>query len=260
MLVKDVYECINKEAPYNLACNWDNSGFLAGKGDMEVTNVMVALDFTEDVLSEAIKNSCNLIVTHHPFIFKGLTSITDQSYEGRLLIKLIENKMSIICAHTNLDMAIGGINDVLCEKIGLSDVSHLGFAGEDSEGNTIGELRMGNVETSLGVFIDNVKNALGCDAVKYCGDVAEKIKTVAVCSGSGSDFMELAYKSGADAFLTADAKYHDFQKALKLGISLIDAGHFETEDIICEKLICLLEKVGLKAVKSSSHNGFYKFR
>lgn len=260
MLVKDICSSINSVAPYSLACQWDNSGFLVGHEECEIKRVMVALDFTENVLSEAISEGCNLIVTHHPFIFKGINRITDSTYEGRMILKLIENGISLLCAHTNLDMAYGGINDVLCEKVGLSDVTQLGFAGEDEDGNAIGEFRMGKTDTTLGEFLDRVKSAIGCEAVKYCGDTARKIKTVAVCSGGGCGFMDTAIASGADAFLTADAKYHDFQKAASVNLSLIDAGHFETEDIICERLIDIIRAAGCDVVKSSNHSGFYKFR
>ena len=259
MIVKDVVKCIDDAAPYKIACSWDNSGFLIGHGECEVKRVMIALDFTDSVLSEAIECGCNLIVTHHPYIFKGMNRINDETTEGSLILKLIENGVSLVCAHTNLDMAVGGINDVLCEMLSLKNVTHLGFAAEDENGIKIGEFRMGETEEALLDFIERVKHSLGCDAVKCSNSENVCLKKVAVCSGSGCSFIEEAVKSGADAYLTSDAKYHDFQFAENSGLVLIDAGHFETENIICQKLAELINQSGIETVISSSHKGFYKY-
>lgn len=257
MTVNEVVKCIDNAAPYRIACDWDNSGFLVGKGDASVAKVMVALDFTEGVFREAVNAGCDLVVTHHPFVFKGLSRITDETPEGNLVIRLIEKGISLVCAHTNLDMARGGINDVLCEKLGLGCIEHLGFAGEDN-GEKIGEFRMGKTDEMLYDFLDRVKTVLGCAVLKYSNSENKPIKNVAVCSGSGCDFMSEAIKSGADVFVTADAKYHNFQMAENSGIVLVDAGHFETENIICDKLLKLLSDNGIDAVMSKKHNGFYK--
>ena len=258
MTINDVVKCIDNAAPYKIACDWDNSGFLIGRSDTSVTKIMIALDFTENVLSEAMESGCNLIVTHHPFIFKGINRITDETQEGRLVLSLIENGISLVCAHTNLDMANGGINDVLCEKLELYDVVQLGFAGEDESGEKIGEFRMGKTNEMLYDFLKKIKSVLGCCSVKYSNSENKRIKKVAVCSGSGCDFLSEAINAGADVFVTADAKYHNFQIAENNGIVLIDAGHFETENIICDSLQKLLSDMGVEVLKSKSHKGFYK--
>ncbi len=255
MKVKDVVECINGAAPYNIACDWDNSGFLVGHEKGEVKKAMIALDFTGDVLSEALEQDCQLIITHHPYIFKGLTRITDETVEGKLVLKLIESGISLVSAHTNLDMANGGINDCLCSMLGLSDITQM---GEITEG--VGEFRMGYTDCRLSELVDKVKATLNCKAVKYNGDDDMRVKKVAVCSGSGCGFLDAAISGGAEAYLTADAKYHDFQTADAAGIALIDAGHFETENIICSKLSKLVGGLGLETVISTKHKGFYKTR
>lgn len=258
MKVCDVVNIIDSAAPYNIACDWDNSGFLVGYGEADVKRVLVALDLTDSVLSEAEKAGCNLIVTHHPFIFKGLSRITDESFEGRMVLKLIEKGINLVCAHTNLDMAKGGINDVLCEALELCNITHLGFAAKDDSGDVIGEFRMGETDCDLDDFVKRVKSTLGCAAVRYSNSDNVRLKKVAVCSGSGCDFLGEAVKAGADAYVTADAKYHNFQTAENSGIVLIDAGHFETENIICDKLSKLLGDNGLDVIRSKSHKGFYK--
>ncbi len=256
MKVYDVYKKINSWAPYSLACDWDNSGLTAGREDAEVRGILVALDFTEEVLIEAKSLKVNLIVTHHPFIFSGMKSVTDKDTKGRLILSLIESGIALMCAHTNMDTAKGGINDVLCEMSGLQDVIHLGNAGEDESGNTVGEIRMGTYRRPLSDFIKGVKSALNCSNIR-CSISDDKIlNKVAVCSGSGCSYIDLAVKSGADALLTADAKYHDFQEASDSGLILIDAGHFETENIICQKIADYLSECKNVYV-SKSHKGFY---
>lgn len=250
MKVCEAVETINIHAPYSLAYEWDNSGFIAGRKDTEIKKILISLDFTPEVLGEAIENGCNLIITHHPYIFKGISKITDETSVGDTLLKLIENKISLICAHTNLDRADGGINDILCDKIGLKNISHIGQIIQNT-----GEFRVGEWDGTLNRLVSSVKSVLG-STVRISISNDKDVKKVGVCSGSGCEFTECAKQNGCDVFLTADAKYHDFQRAAELGIILIDAGHFETENIICTHIADMFKNT--ETLISKVHSGFYK--
>lgn len=246
MKISEALEILNKNAPYSLAEDWDNSGFLIGKRDTEITKILISLDFTPDVLIEAIENSCNLIVTHHPYIFKGFNRITDETIVGSTALRLIESNISLICAHTNLDAAYGGVNDTLCKTLGIKVIP-------SSEESTI--CRVGIWNKPLSYVIERVKSELNASVrISFSDDVM--IKKVAVCSGSGCEFLEFAKRNNCDMLLTSDAKYHDFQRAAELGIILLDAGHFETENIICPVISRMFD--GVETIISKKHKGFYK--
>lgn len=249
--VKEIRDCINEFAPYELAEEWDNSGLLLGRTETKLTGILIALDVTEEVLSEAEELGCNLIVTHHPFLFSPIKQITDENFQGKLLLTAAEKKIALLCAHTNLDMAREGINDQLCR---IFDIDC---------GDEITPFKTGKIsrEMNLRELLTIIKKRLGCYGLKYTGDLSKPIKTVSVCSGSGSDFLSQAAMLGADVLITADAKYHDHQKATQLGICLIDAGHFETEHLICPVLQSKLKNIfpSLKIEVSRVHEGFYRY-
>ena len=225
--VRDVMAKIEELAPTSLACDWDNVGLLVGNGDKQVKRIMVMLDADVHTIDEAIANNVDLIITHHPILLKPINRITDKK-----LIKLIENGISIYTAHTNLDSTNGGVNDVLAQKLGLDNIGKFPLI-EDTE--LLG--RIGNVaECTLEEFIKTVKTALNCEFVRYIGDKSTIIRKVSVCGGGGADFIPLAKTSGCDVYVTGDVKYHQAQVASEIGLCVIDAGHFETENIICSVL------------------------
>ncbi len=246
--VKEIKEWINSIAPYELAEEWDNSGLLLGRMEQTVKGVLVALDVTKDVLKESEKLGANLILTHHPFVFSPMNRITDENFCGELLLTAAEKKIALLCAHTNLDMAKDGINARLCRLLGVNTSDEI----QPYKTGTISR------EMTLKEFLELVQEKLHCYGLKYTGDLGKKIKTVGICSGSGSEFLEVA---NTDVFLTADAKYHNHQKAEQLGIALVDAGHFETENIICPILVEKLRGAfpKLSVTLSVSHKGFYQY-
>lgn len=233
--VKDIYAFMNRIAPFAYQMETDNSGLLIGNREQEVKKIMIALDITEPVIMEAIENKVDLLLSHHPFFFDPYKTITDATYHGRMALKLIENHISIICAHTNLDSAKGGINDVLCKKIGLPNPKMLKL--DDNE--DAGILRFGEYEKPMTMkdFLKKVKSALRTEKITYTGTLSDTVHKVAVCSGSGASFIDLALSSGADTYFMGEAKYGNAQYALENGINIVLAGHFETEDIICEVLL-----------------------
>lgn len=225
MKVKEILDFLYGLAPKELAEDFDNVGLLVGDENTEVKGIMVSLDCFEEVIDRAEDLGANLIVTHHPIIFSGLKSVTSDS----LVYKLISKGISVISMHTNLDQADGGVNDALCDAFDLFDVEAL----ITSDGFSMRKGFLDQPEDPYS-FAKHIKEALG-GAVKFvAGD--HDITTVAVCGGSGGDFLIDAVKMGADALVTADVKHHLFIEAGRLGISLYDAGHFNTEDVIVSVL------------------------
>ncbi len=214
--VNDVYNYIDFFAPFNTQAEWDNSGLLVGDVNAEVTKILFALDCTDDVINQAIKTTANLIITHHPVIFKPISTVTQDS----LAYKLVKNNISIICAHTNYDKADDGVNDLLCKEIGYNEFIKFG------EFINIIEL---DKPISSNELLNRVKKALG--GIVRFNSVSGNIDRIAVCSGSGCDFLSVAKESGCNALLTGDASHHDFLDADEMGILLIAAGHFETENL-----------------------------
>lgn len=330
---------MEKIAPKYLAESWDNVGFQIGDRNKMVNNIMIALDVTNTVVDEAIEKKADMIISHHPLIFKPLKSITMDNEKGNIIHKLIKYDIALYCSHTNLDMAKEGTNEVLARTLELEHIKP--FIGTDEEkyfkivvfvpeshvedvrcamgeegagyignyscctfstkgtgtfmpqegsnpyiGNTnllekvseyrletivsrdtmsavldqmvkahpyeevaydifplenkfeqYGLGRVGNVSpVTLGDFCEKVKQRLGLDQVRVVGDQNRTVKTVGVCSGSGAAFIDDAHRIGCDCFVTGDVKYHDAQYGLELGMAIIDAGHFETENIVCEAL------------------------
>lgn len=229
--VKTFYDIIDSIAPFETADTWDNSGLLVGSMDNNVSNVLVALDITEEVVLEAIENSCQLIISHHPIIFTGVMSITEHNYAGKLLQKIIQNNIAVIAAHTNLDRSTThGINLFLANEFKLVDCVPLNFA----HGYGI----VGSLTTSsaLSTFIELTKNIFKIDLVKISNYQDKPITKVAICSGASADFIEDALTNSADVYITGDLKYHEAQKVLGSGMVLFDVGHFESEFVYLETL------------------------
>lgn len=224
--VRDIVKILNDMAPPALAEEWDNVGLLVGRQDAPVKRLMVALDFSESVLEQAIRDKADMVVTHHPVIFKGVRQLTDGHWHTRLLLDAAANHIAVYSAHTNLDSAAGGVNDVLARILGLEHVE--GLNGE--HGNLAGIGRIGSlpVPMALAEFAGNVKKILKLERMAYV-DGGRTVRRVAVCGGSGMDFLDAVREAGADTFVTGDVKYHEAQEAAGLGINLIDAGHQGTE-------------------------------
>ena len=249
--VKDILSFLETLAPASLKMDWDNVGLLCGSKNMEVTKILVALDPFEGVCREAAEIGAELIVTHHPLIFRAPNAITDETSIGRSIMFLCRHGISAVNAHTNLDVAPGGVNDVLAEKLGLQNITAL----ED------GLLRTGDVtEQSLESFLASVKEKLGCQGLRYVSG-GKPVKQVAVGGGSCASEMMDALAAGCDTFVTADVKYNQFWDAQDLGLNLIDAGHFHTENpvvaVLAEKLRAAFPEIEVKI--SETHTDCMKY-
>ena len=228
---KDILSYLETVAPEALKMEWDNVGLLCGREDKEVRTVLIALDPFPHVCREAVEMGADLLLTHHPLIFTPLTEVTDTSAVGRSLMILIANDISAVNAHTNLDCAAGGVNDTLAEILGLTEVSVIGSENL---------LRAGQFESALPTFLDQVKEKLGCGGLRYV-DGGRPVCKVAVGGGSCASALGEVAAAGCDTFVTADVKYNQFWDAKELGINLIDAGHFCTENPVIPVLAAKLQ-------------------
>lgn len=241
MTVKDILEFLETLAPRSMKMDWDNVGLLCGRRDKAVRKILVALDPFEDVCREAYAWGADLIVTHHPLIFQAPKSITDETSVGRSILFLAAHDISAINAHTNLDCAPGGVNDVLAARLGLEEVEVLNPTGVDAQGRPWGLLRAGQApETPLEDFLTQVKTRLGCPGLRYVNS-GRPVRRVAVGGGACASELMWAYDAGCDTFVTADVKYNQFWDAYDLGVNLIDAGHFWTENPVCAVLASSLQ-------------------
>lgn len=227
--VKEVLDYIGSIAPFEKQCEWDNSGLIVGEPEHKVQKIGVVLDITPEAITYAAANGIDLIVSHHPVIFRPVKSVlsNDPAY------LLARNGISAICAHTSLDIAKGGVNDTLADALGFGNAVPLSDSGEtemirvceisETSGNSLAKLVAKKLST--GVMI---------------ADSGKALKRVALCGGAGGDFIHAVAAAGCDAYITGEAKHHEFLAADELGLTLIAAGHFETENpvvaVLAEKI------------------------
>ena len=231
MKVNDIITKIDWYYPWLTACSFDNVGLLVGDKNADVSKAVVALDCTHEVLDFAIENGATVVVTHHPVIFDGLKSVTAES----VVHKAIKNGISIVCAHTNYDTGANGVNDILCRKLGINVTKSL----------MIDDLLIRGGEFPKTVSAEEL--ALRCRDSLLARHIAftdggKPIKKVVVCSGGGGSLLSQVMASGADAYMTGEAKHSDYVAAKNAGFTLVVCGHFETEDIAVAPLVELLKK------------------
>ena len=219
--VQDIYAYLQELSPLELQMDFDNSGFLVGHRDTPVSRALLALDITDAVIEEAVGKNAQLIISHHPIIFHKLRTVSDDPASAKVL-KMVECGLAAICMHTNLDIAQGGVNDVLLRTLGASCEGPL---DEDGCG------RVGTLDAPLPLFdfLLRCRDALHTRGVRYV-DAGRPVHRLAVMGGSGSGALSAAAAKGCDTYVTADVSYHSFLDALDLGVNLIDADHFCTEN------------------------------
>ena len=229
MTVRELYDYLNGRIPEALSCEWDNDGLMCcPKAEREVKKVLVTLDISSEAVKMAMKNGCDVIVSHHPLVFKPIKALTTDNGVSAKLIKLVQNGISAMSFHTRLDVLPGGVNDALSDKLGLKDVEPFG-----EDGVMMG--RVGNVnENTLENFAEFVKNILGSPMVLYNGELP--VHRVAVLGGNGDDFISAAKKCGADTLVSGRLGYHVMADAKENGINLVEAGHYFTEAPVVDYL------------------------
>ncbi len=243
----EIIKKLEQTAPKELCCEWDNVGIMAGDAGKTADTVLIALDCTEKVIDEAAAKGADMIITHHPFIFKPIKNLDYSSPLSRRIAKVIKNDILVYSAHTNLDIAYYGTNYTLAGLLELQNVKGLVPMGGGAYMGRIGEL---NKDMTFSELTTLVKNKLCAEHVTVNGDMSRSIKKVALCTGAGADydFLLCAKKMGADAYITGDVGYHDAQNAEELDICLIDATHYLTEVIVVQTLYDLLSSA-FKEVK-----------
>jgi len=260
--VADICNFIESLAPAYMKEDWDNVGLLCGRRERPVQRVLVALDPFRNVIDEAIESKADLILTHHPLIFRsGPMAVTESSEVGRCLLTLIEHGIAAINAHTNLDLAPGGVNDVLAATLDLEDITVINPEGTDAQGRSYGLLRCGTVaEQPLETFLSTVKSNLHCDGLRYV-DGGKPVCRVAVGGGACAGEMGQAIAADCDTFVTSDVRYNQFWEAREQGINLIDAGHFHTENPTMPILAATVQAAfpEIEVIISKNHGDCMKF-
>lgn len=241
MKISDFYGELEKRYPESLSCEWDNDGIMCSVGDiLDIEKVLVALDPTEDVINYAAENGFDTVLTHHPMIFKKLGAVTPGSNVGRKIIFALMNNISVISLHTRLDAGEGGVNDALAQALELCEVETFG----DSECPTIGRIGELSKPMSGSEFAQFVKEKLGAPSVEFVSaDDEDTLSKVAVVGGAGKDFIYPAKAAGADVLVTGEASYNALLDAAEDDISVVTAGHFFTENVVCEKLKALVKEI-----------------
>ena len=232
--VAQIMNIMEEIAPRRLAEDWDNPGLLIGSPAQEIKKILVVLDVTERTVNMAVEVGAELIVSHHPLIFKPLKKIRTDLPAGKLLQRILQKNIAVFAAHTNLDSVEGGVNDVLANRLGLTKIRPL----MQTPGGEPGLGRIGELEQTTGIdeFVASLKDSLHLKNLRLISGNREKIKKVALCGGSAAEFIDKAAMLGADVYVTGDIRYHDAQHAAELGIYAIDAGHFGTEYPIVDEL------------------------
>ena len=227
--VKDIYDFIDSFAPFNAQCEWDNSGMIVGESFKTVNKIAVVLDITPEAVKAAAEMKADLIVSHHPVIFRAVKHFTDND-PAFLLAK---HGIAAICAHTSLDIAKGGVNDALATALGFENTYALTESGEASMVR-VAEINEISAESLAMLCTEKLSTGV------RLADCGNKIRKVALCGGAGADFIEEVKNAGCDAYITGDVSHHEFLDAKALGLTLIAAGHFETENpvvaVIAQKL------------------------
>lgn len=235
--VKEIYNFLNTICPFDTAMEFDNVGLLVGDFNNTVNKILIALDVTDEVVLEAKQIGANLIISHHPIIFKPINKI----YSSDTVYQVIKNNINVICSHTNLDMATNGVNTTLAELLKLKNVEPLSIYSVNNQELPLGLIGKLNNPLSSIEFANFVKHTLKCDGLRFTNISDDKyISKVGVCSGSGGNLITEAFKNKVNAFLTGEIKHHEILFAVKNNITVVDVGHFKSENVIVEKLYNIL--------------------
>lgn len=264
MKCRDIIEFLQQQFPESMACDWDNVGLLAGSMEKEVHTVYIALDATDEAIAAAVEAQADMLLTHHPLIFKGIRQVNSEDFIGRRILELIRHDMAYYAMHTNFDVA--AMADLAAERLGLSDITVLQETGTLPEGaaseagsalpegtvkaespvgmRTVGIGKIGTLpcEMTLGECAELTKQSFGLDKVKVFGEPDMRVQCAAVCPGSGKSVIEDALKKGAQVLITGDIDHHEGIDAVARGMAVIDAGHYGLEQIFIPYMKKYLEE------------------
>ena len=232
MTVKELHEALTELYPRSLSCSWDNDGIMVSPDpDAGVRRILVSLDAVTDAVRYAAKNGFDVLLTHHPMLFRGVKSVTPDSVGGRRILTAASGGVSVISLHTRLDAGRGGVNDCLCRACGFEPSGTFG----DEDSPALG--RYADVKPMTGDYLAAlVKEKLGCPAVRVTGEGSAFIRRIGFCGGDGKDLIPAAQAAGCGAFVTGDAGYNMAEDAAEDGLLTVEAGHFHTEAPVCPAL------------------------
>ena len=241
MKIRQIIDALEDFAPLALQDGFDNAGLQIGlPQDVDATGVLLCLDVTEAVIYEAVSRGCNMVVSHHPLLFRPLKSISGKDYVERVVIKAIQHGITLYAAHTNLDNAQGGVNHKMAEKLQLGALEWLEpKTGMDGGSGLVGELPTALTQQA---FIQLVKDTFHVDSMRYNNWQGQYVRRVAICGGAGAFLIPKAIEKGADAFVTGEIGYHRFF-GYEDSILLTEIGHFESEQYTLEIFREIISKV-----------------
>ena len=256
ILCSELINFVEDFAPAALAEEWDNVGLLIGSEKKKIGRILLSLDLCNAVIEEGIQLKADVILTHHPILFSPTKRVIENTNEGKKIIKLIQNDICHIAVHTNLDSTVGGVNDVLADTLGLKEYKP---PVNPTIMGRIGEIN----EMPFKDFICLVKERLSLPFLKYTGSLNDYVKKIAVCGGNGGDYINGYAMLGADVLVTSDVKYHQAQEAYERGFKVLDTGHFETENLVLQKIKSLIEnrfKNSIEVMITQTHtNSFWSY-
>lgn len=243
MLLIRLQEILEEKFPKQYACEWDNDGLMcATEMDAPVKKVLCTLDVTNEALLYAYKNGFDTVISHHPLIFRPLGAVTpNYSHIAHKVLYAVQHGINVFSFHTRFDAMPGGINDLLASKLGLANIR--AFGDEESDMGRLGELPQ---EMMVEAFCAFVKETLGCDKVSFSKAAKDTVRTVAVLGGAGKDFIGGAKAAGADVLVSGELGYNNMAEAAERGITLVEAGHFFTEDVACKFFSELMDGLGIE--------------
>lgn len=236
MKVIDIIKVLEQVAPLSWQESYDNAGLIVGNKEQEISGVLICLDVFPSTVQEAIENNCNLIISHHPFIFRGIKKLAYNSDIDNILSLSYKNNVSIYASHTNMDVCSSGVNYMLAKTLELENIRPLQKSKQNEVDSYLGLGAIGELSKVMvgRVFFDIVKQKLNLATIRYVGDIEREIKRIGLCGGAGVEFVQEAIENNCDCYLTGDIKYHEFL-SIEDKILLADIGHFESEQFIMQR-------------------------
>jgi len=242
MKILSLINYLESIAPLSYQESYDNAGLITGHPEWDISGVMISLDATEAVIDDAIAHGCNVVVSHHPIVFKGLKKINGHSYVERAIIKAIKNDIALYAIHTNLDNVYeSGVSGEICARLDLANTSILAPDLSKNHDGKVGSGMIGDMKNSMSMadFRQYIKDKMQVSTLKHTKMLEKTVSKVAVCGGSGSFLIDQAKKAGADVYISADFKYHEFFDA-EDDLMIVDIGHYESErftiDLLYERI------------------------
>ena len=253
MICAELIRIFNDIADPSLCSDWDNPGLIVGDSGADIRRILIALDATDEVIDEAVQHQADMILTHHPLIFRGLKKVNDKDFTGRRIIRLIQNGIACFAMHTNFDVSCMG--EEAADRLGLKDAVILQYTDEPQ-----GFGRVGDLARPMHVYelCDLVKERFDLEYVKVFGDLQTLIRRAAIMPGSGASAIDDAVRTGAEVLITGDIDHHEGIDSVEKGLTIIDAGHFGIERIFIDYMKDYIERNtrGIEVFTDCMEKGF----